>query len=99
MLYVDPVVESALLLLVLQVFACAAAVSSAESHLQGLLPQLAAAAGVPSLSYVSVQNQGNWMVELPATRTDIPQGWEKVGSRVADMYTHTPTPMHSTGRK
>jgi hypothetical protein len=62
----------------MQVFACAAAVAAAEAHLQALLPQLAAAAGVASLSYVAIQNQGSYMVELPASRTSVPQGWEKV---------------------
>lgn len=62
----------------LQVFACRAAVASAEAHLQALLPQLASTAGVRSLSYVSIQNQGNYLVELPAVRTDVPAGWQKV---------------------
>jgi hypothetical protein len=62
-----------------QVFAAAAAVAAAEVHLQGLLPRLASAAGVSSLSYVAIQNQGAYMVELPASRTSVPQGWEKVG--------------------
>lgn len=52
--------------------------SGAEAHLQDLLPKLAAAAGVRSLSYVSIQNQGNYLLELPAARTDVPQGWDKV---------------------
>jgi hypothetical protein len=65
-------------LLLWQVFACAAAVAAAEAHLQGLLPRLASAAGVSSLSYVAIQNQGSYMVELPASRTSVPQGWEKV---------------------
>jgi hypothetical protein len=66
------------LLLLPQVFACAAAVAAAEAHLQALLPRLASAAGVSSLSYVAIQNQGSYMVELPASRTSVPQGWEKV---------------------
>lgn len=64
--------------MLLQVFACSAAVSGAEAHLQELLPKLAASAGVRSLSYVSIQNQGNYLVELPAARTDVPKGWDKV---------------------
>lgn len=64
--------------MLLQVFACSAAVSGAEAHLQELLPKLAASARVRSLSYVSIQNQGNYLVELPAARTDVPKGWDKV---------------------
>lgn len=63
-------------------FACKAAVSGAGAHLQELLPKLAAAAGVRALSYVSIQNQGNYLVELPAARTDVPAGWDKVGRAV-----------------
>lgn len=62
-----------------QVFACKAAVTAAEQHLQNLLPQLASTAGVARLQYVSVQNQGNYLLELPAARTEVPRGWEKVG--------------------
>eukprot|EP00879_Flechtneria_rotunda_P029922 GHRR01032389.1.p1 GENE.GHRR01032389.1~~GHRR01032389.1.p1 ORF type:complete len:502 (+),score=204.36 GHRR01032389.1:576-2081(+) len=61
-----------------QVFDWTEEVSAAELHLQNLLPKLAAVAGVPSLSYVSIQNQGNYMVELPASRMEVPQGWGKV---------------------
>lgn len=66
-----------------QVFACKAQVSEAQGNLQALLPRLAAAARVPSLSYVSIQNQGSYLVELPAGRQDVPAGWDKVsrGSR------------------
>lgn len=63
---------------VMQVFACRAAVSDAERHLQELLPKLAATAGVRTLSYVTIQNQGNYLLELPAARTDVPKGWDKV---------------------
>ena len=63
-----------------QVFERAEAVVQAEAHLQGLLPQLARSAGVGRLSYVSIQNQGDWLVELPADRTSVPAGWEKVCS-------------------
>lgn len=63
-----------------QVFSCQAAVAAAEEHLQQLLPKLAATAGVASLSYTTIQNQGSYLVELPATRTNVPQGWDKVGA-------------------
>lgn len=61
-----------------QVFSCQAAVAAAEEHLQQLLPKLASTAGVTSLSYVTIQNQGSYLVELPATRTNVPPGWDKV---------------------
>lgn len=61
-----------------QVFERAKAVSAAEAHLQSLLPRLARAAGVGRLSYVSVQNQGDFLLELPADRASVPQGWVKV---------------------
>jgi hypothetical protein len=60
------------------VFACKEQVAAAERHLQELLPQLASAAKVARLSYVTVQNQGDYLVELPAARTDVPHGWAKV---------------------
>jgi hypothetical protein len=63
---------------VVQVFACKTAVSDAERHLHELLPKLAATAGVRTLSYVTIQNQGNYLLELPAARTDVPKGWDKV---------------------
>eukprot|EP00775_Hariotina_reticulata_P004121 gene4121-4367_t len=44
-----------------EVHAQAAAVAAAEAHLQGLLPSLAAAAGVAVLDYVSIQNQGSFL--------------------------------------
>lgn len=66
----------------LQVHACREAVAAAEAHLQALLPKLAAAAGVRSCSYVTIQNQGTYLVELPADFARVPAGWEKVGRRV-----------------
>lgn len=44
-------------------------VAAAEAELQGLLPGLAAQAGVCSLSYVTVTNQGEYLLELPVDRT------------------------------
>lgn len=40
--------------------------------LQGLLPGLRKQLRLPRLEYVSVQNQGDWMIEVPADRRDIP---------------------------
>jgi DNA mismatch repair protein MSH3 len=64
--------------------------AAAEAHLRGLLPQLAQAAGVGRLQYVSIQNQGDWLVELPAERTAVPQGWEKVCSTKKVARYHAP---------
>lgn len=66
----------------IQVHAASEAVAAAEQHLQALLPRLAKAAGVPSLSYVTIQNQGSFLVELPAGRTNVPAGWQKVRGAV-----------------
>jgi hypothetical protein len=75
--------------LLVQVFACRTAVSDAERHLQELLPKLAATAGVRTLSYVTIQNQGNYLLEM-AARTDVPKGWDKVCWReAAAIYTGT----------
>ncbi len=57
---------------------CQRNVVAAEQHLQQLLPQLARTAGVRKLEYRSVQNQGDYLIELPAERKDVPRGWERV---------------------
>jgi DNA mismatch repair protein MSH3 len=67
------------------VHACREAVVAAEAHLQALLPKLAATAGVRSCSYVTIQNQGTYLVELPADFARVPAGWEKVGGVVQSM--------------
>lgn len=82
-----------------QVFTAAQAVSDAEAHLQGLLPQLAAAAGVSRLSYVSIMNQGSWLIELPATRADVPAGWEKVSLSLRESAGETGARAASRGER
>ncbi|KAI8469096.1 MAG: muts domain V-domain-containing protein [Monoraphidium minutum] len=76
-----------------EVFERAEAVAAAAAHLQGLLPQLARAAGVPAsrMRYVSIQNQGDYLVELPADRDSVPTGWEKVCSTKKVSRYHPPT--------
>lgn len=39
----------------------------------GLLPVLRRTLGLPRLDYVSVQNQGDYLIEVPADRTDVPK--------------------------
>lgn len=62
----------------LQVFDRKAAVADAEHHLQQLLPSLCRAAGVRHLEYITIQNQGTYLLELPTEHKKIPPGWEKV---------------------
>ena len=42
-------------------------------HLQGLLPALRKQLRLPRLEYVSIVNQGDYMIEVPAERSDIPR--------------------------
>ena len=42
-------------------------------QLSGLLPVLRKQLGLPRLEYVSVQNQGDYLVEVPAERKDVPR--------------------------
>lgn len=43
-------------------------VAAAEASLQSLLPGLATQAGVRSLAYVHVANQGEFLLELPVDK-------------------------------
>jgi hypothetical protein len=74
-------------------------VRAAQQHLQGLLPQLAKAAGLRKAEYVTIQHQGEYLVELPADRRDVPQGWEKVCTtkKVARWATSCYAPKSSAG--
>ena len=56
-----------------EVFERRAAVEDCEAALSGLLPQLAKALRVPRLEYKSLQNQGDFLIEVDSTRTDIPK--------------------------
>lgn len=68
--------------------ACKAAVASAETSLASLLPQLRREAGVPSLEFVSVHNQGTHLLELPAgSSRAAPPSWARVcGTKKVDRY-------------
>ena len=56
-----------------EVFERRGAVNDCEAALSALLPQLAKALRVPRLEYKSVQNQGDFLIEVDATRTDVPK--------------------------
>lgn len=58
--------------------ACKAAVASSEASLASLLPQLRREAGIASLEFVSVHNQGTHLLELPANSSRIPPAWVHV---------------------
>jgi hypothetical protein len=50
---------------------------------QGLLPSLARAVGLPALCYVTIQNQGSYLVEVPVeAEKRVPRAWHKVGRGV-----------------
>ncbi len=59
-----------------RVFQLAAALADAEAALEGLLPGLRRQLGLPRLAYISLANQGDYLIEVPADRRDVP----KVGS-------------------
>ena len=46
---------------------------NAEVLLQALLPALRKQLHMPRLEYVSIVNQGDWMIEVPVERRDIPR--------------------------
>lgn len=53
----------------------------ARNHLDSLLPDLARALNVRSLSYVNVTNQGNYLVEVPVElEKRVPKQWQRVSS-------------------
>jgi DNA mismatch repair protein MSH3 len=54
-------------------FAARADLAAAERQLSGLLPPLRRQLGLPRLEYVSVQNQGDYLIEVPAERKDVPR--------------------------
>ncbi|KXZ50487.1 hypothetical protein GPECTOR_16g662 [Gonium pectorale] len=60
------------------VWAAKDAVRAAEEHLQSLLPSLARAVGLPTLSYTTIQNQGTHLVEVPVeAERRVPRAWHK----------------------
>ncbi|KAK9814927.1 hypothetical protein WJX73_002195 [Symbiochloris irregularis] len=69
---------------------CRLEVDASKDALQALLPPLRKQLRMPRLEYVSVQNQGDWMIEVPADRRDIPPDWEKVCSTKKTNRFHPP---------
>ena len=56
-----------------EVFRQAAAVTDTKDQLSGLLPVLRKQLRLPRLEYVSLVNQGDYLVEVPSDRRDIPK--------------------------
>ena len=56
-----------------RVFQLAAELADAEAALEGLLPGLRKQLGLPRLAYISLANQGDYLVEVPADRRDVPK--------------------------
>ena len=56
-----------------EVCACRAALEDCEFDLADLLPKIARLLRVPRLEYKSLMNQGDYLIELDALRTDIPK--------------------------
>ena len=55
-----------------------ARVAGVEARLEECLREFRRALRQPALKYVSVQNQGHFLVELPVAFRGVPAGWEKV---------------------
>ena len=56
-----------------RVIQLAAELADAEAGLEGLLPGLRRQLGLPRLAYISLANQGDYLIEVPAERRDIPK--------------------------
>ena len=56
-----------------RVFERAAELADAEAALEGLLPGLRRLLGLPRLAYISLANQGDYLIEVPADRRDVPK--------------------------
>ena len=56
-----------------RVFQLAAELAEAEAALEGLLPGLRKLLGLPRLAYISLANQGDYLIEVPADRRDVPK--------------------------
>ncbi len=65
----------------LRVFQLAAELTDAEAALEGLLPGLKKQLGLPRLAYISLANQGDYLVEVPADRRDVPKA--RIGAACA----------------
>lgn len=58
-----------------------AAVVAAETYLDTLRPQLAQTLNIKAVNYVSIANQGDYLVEIPVElEKRAPKSWEKVSS-------------------
>ena len=67
---------------------CKEDVASAETALQDILKDLRRQLQLPSLDYKTVQNQGEYLIEVPTERTDVP----KVGCRAGISHSAAPAP-------
>ena len=56
-----------------EVCSCRSAVEDCELDLADLLPKIARLIRVPRLEYKSLLNQGDYLIEVDAMRTDIPK--------------------------
>lgn len=59
---------------------CKEDVASAETDLQDILKDLRRQLRLPSLEYKTVQNQGEYLIEVPTERTDVPKVCCKAGT-------------------
>ena len=59
---------------------CKEDVANAETALQDILRDLRRQLRLPSLEYKTVQNQGEYLIEVPAERTDVPKVCCSAGS-------------------
>jgi DNA mismatch repair protein MSH3 len=53
-------------------------IRAAKQDLQDLLPGFASLLQVRALKYTSIQNQGNYLIELPENQAGVPESWTKV---------------------
>lgn len=56
-----------------EVHACRTALEDCELDLADLLPKIARLLRVPRLEYKTIMNQGDYLIEVDALRTDIPK--------------------------
>ena len=68
-----------------RVFQLAAELAGAEAALEGLLPGLRRQLGLPRLVYISLANQGDYLIEVPADRRDVPKVGDLSSSRPAHV--------------
>ena len=59
---------------------CKEDVANAETALQDILKDLRRQLRLPSLEYKTVQNQGEYLIEVPAERVDVPKVCCSAGS-------------------